>query len=77
MRRIHKLMLRSCIKGIFVGWVLLAFILITNIGNLREIIFSSSNAVLAVFLLAVGFAITFGNAAMGHAVMFKIKDDDR
>lgn len=69
MGRIHKLLLRSLFKGIAIGWTLLALLLILNPGNLRGIIFASSDTVLAIFLLAVGFAITFGNAAMGHAVM--------
>ncbi len=69
MTRIHKLLLWSLLKGVLVGWALLALLLILNLGGIRDLIVSSSDTVLATFLLAVGFAITFGNAAMGHAVM--------
>jgi len=69
MGRIHKLLIKSCLKGILIGWIFLAILLGFNIGGLGELVFDSSNPILAPFLLAVGFAITFGNAAMGHAVM--------
>jgi len=36
---------------------------------------SSSDTILATFLLMVGFAITFGNAAMGRAVMMMSKSE--
>ena len=39
-------------------------------------IFGSQDAILAILLLMVGFAITFGNAAMGHAVMYMHKRKD-
>lgn len=76
MGRVHKLMLRACLRGIFIGWTLLALILFFNVMGLGEVIFSSSDKVLAIFLLMVGFAITFGNASMGHAVMSLRKKDD-
>ncbi len=69
MGRVHKLLIRSCLKGICIGWALLAAILVFNVMNMRVLIFSSSDAVLATFLLMVGFAITFGNGAMGYAMM--------
>jgi hypothetical protein len=69
MGRIHKLMIRACLKGIAIGWAFLFLGLALNVMNMRTLIFSSSDTVLAIFLLMVGFAITFGNAAMGHAVM--------
>ncbi|MGJ8563862.1 MAG: hypothetical protein ACSHXY_09960 [Alphaproteobacteria bacterium] len=69
MGRVHKLMISSCLKGIAFGWALLALILFFNVFDLRDIIFTSSDKILAIFLLCVGFAITFGNAAMGHAIM--------
>lgn len=73
MGRIHKLLITSCLKGIAIGWAILAIMLWLDFGKLRTVVFSSSSGVLATFLLMVGFAITFGNAAMGHAVMTKIK----
>jgi len=77
MARVHKLLITSCLKGIAIGWSLLALIFIFDIGGLRTLILGTSDAVLAIFLLAVGFAITFGNAAMGHAMMTLPKRADR
>lgn len=79
MGRVHKLLIRSCLRGILIGWSLLAIGLVFNIMGMREIIWTSSDRVLAVFLLMVGFAITFGNSSMGIAIMSmskkKAKDD--
>ena len=77
MGRVHKLLLRNCLKGILCGWALLALGLALNIFDLREMIFTSSDKYLAIFLLMVGFAITFGNAAMGHALMRLKPHDER
>ena len=69
MGRVHKLLIKSCLKGVATGWIILAIILAINLFGLREFTFGSSHGILAIFLLAVGFAITFGNAAMGYAIM--------
>lgn len=71
MGRVHKLLIWSCIRGVFLGWLLLAIGIYFDIVGVRKIVFDSSDRVLATALLMVGFAITFGNAAMGHAVMRK------
>lgn len=69
MGRVHKLLIRSCLRGILIGWTLLAIGLAFNVLGMREIIWTSSDRILAIFLLMVGFAITFGNASMGYAMM--------
>ncbi|WP_371396753.1 hypothetical protein [Fretibacter rubidus] len=69
MGRVHKLLIRNCIKGVVFGWALLALGLYFNVMGMGDIVFTSNDKILATFLLMVGFAITFGNAAMGHAVM--------
>ena len=69
MGRVHKLLIRNCIKGVLLGWTLLAIGLYFNVMGMKTIVFTSNDKILATFLLMVGFAITFGNAAMGHAVM--------
>lgn len=74
MGRVHKLLLWSCLRGILIGWILLAVIFALNVMNMRYLVFSSSHHILATFLLMVGFAITFGNASMGHALMRLTKD---
>ena len=74
--RVHKLLLKSCLVGIIIGWAILAAILLLDLGGFGEKVLGSSDAVLATFLLAVGFAITFGNAAMGYAIMNLHKSKD-
>jgi len=78
-----KLLIRSCLEGIAVGWVFLAILVVANVGQLGDRIFASSTPILALFLLGVGFAITFGSASMGIAVMslskssIEFEDDDK
>jgi len=69
MPEFFKLLRRSCLEGIAVGWVFLGILVFGNISGLGDRIFNSSTPVLALFLLAVGFAITFGSASMGIAIM--------
>ena len=69
MTRFNKFLLKHLCKGIAFGWVLLAVFLISDLGGVGSLIIHSSDAVLAVGLLSVGFAITFGSCAMGLGVM--------
>ncbi len=74
MGRVHWLMIRACLRGICIGWALLALLILLDVMHLRQVIFASSDSVMAIGLLMVGFAITFGNASMGHAIMNIGKD---
>ena len=67
--RFNRFLLKNLFKGIAVGWSLLGLFLLFDVGGVRTLIFNSSNTVMAIGLLMVGFAITFGNCAMGIAVM--------
>ena len=67
--KLNKLLLVSACKGTCCGWVFLAVLLLANIGGMGDTILKSSSALLAVPLLMVGFAITFGSMGMGHAIM--------
>ncbi len=67
--RFNRFLLKNLCKGVALGWTILAVFLISDLGGVRTIIFNSSNTVMAIGLLMVGFAITFGNCAMGIAVM--------
>lgn len=69
MTRFNKFLLKHLCKGIAFGWGLLAMFLISNLGGVGSLIFTSSNSVMAVGLLGLGFAITFGSCAMGIGVM--------
>ncbi len=55
--------------GVAAGWVVLAAFLYFDIANLRTLIVGSPDGVLALVLLAAFFALTFGSAGMGVAVM--------
>lgn len=58
-----------CIAILFVG-LLLSF----NIGGIATLIFASSSAVLALFILTFSLGLTFSSVQMGFAVMF-LRDD--
>jgi len=55
--------------GIVVGWLILGALLWLDIGGLWTLLRGSAHATIAVFMLMVCFAITFGSAAMGSAIM--------
>jgi hypothetical protein len=59
----------NCVIGITAGWTVLAMLIFTNVGGIRTLIADSSKPWVPVLLLAAGFAVTFGSAAMGTAVM--------
>ena len=74
--RLIRFLLVNCAIGVAGGWTLLAGLLVTNTGNLRTLILDSSSPALPIVLLATGFAITFGSAAMGAAVMMLRNGED-
>ena len=76
MSTLLKLLVRHLVMGIAAGWVTLGALLFINIGGLRDILFASSDSVLALVLLAFGFTITFGSLAMGAAIMTLPYGDD-
>jgi hypothetical protein len=55
--------------GIGAGWFLLALLLWTDVNGVGSLIWASDSSALAIAMLAAGFAITFGGAAAGAAVM--------
>ena len=65
---VRFLLLHAAI-GIGAGWLLLALLLWTNVNGVGALIWTSDSPVLAVGMLAAGFAITFGGAAAAAAVM--------
>ncbi len=64
------------IFGIGVGWTLLAILIAFNVAQLRELLFEREINWLALILLMFFFAITFGSASMGTAVMSMERDDE-
>ncbi len=55
--------------GVAAGWLFLAMLLLTDVNGIGGLIWQSSAPALPLGMLAGGFALTFGSAAMGSAVM--------
>ncbi|TAD88111.1 MAG: hypothetical protein EAZ99_14880 [Alphaproteobacteria bacterium] len=62
--------------GIAIGWAALGAMLAFDMGGIRTLIWASSWRWIALAMLAIGFAVTFGSVSMGMAVMGKGDDDD-
>ncbi len=58
-------MLAGCVAGL----VAAAGIVACNVGGLRDLILHAEGGWLAYALLSFGFVVTFGSAAIGHAVI--------
>jgi hypothetical protein len=67
--RLIRFLLVNCAIGVAGGWTLLAALLATDTGGIRTLILNEASPGVPIILLAAGFAITFGSAAMGAAVM--------
>jgi hypothetical protein len=70
-----RLLAANCAIGIAVGWLLLTLLVATDVNGMGELIWNSSVPALPLGMLAAAFAITFGGAAMGSAVMLLGKDE--
>jgi len=77
MTRFNSFLLKYLCKGIAVGWTLLAVFLLSDLGGVGTLILNSSHAVMAIGLLLMGFAITFGSCAMGIGVMKYLPQPNR
>ncbi len=64
-----KFILGHVAVGIAAGWILLGAVLALDIAGLRALIANSPDGALAVGMLALFFAITFGSAASGAAII--------
>jgi hypothetical protein len=73
--RLIRFLLVNCAIGIAGGWTFLGALIATDTASLRTLIWNEGSAV-PIILLAAGFAITFGSAAMGAAVMAMRPGDD-
>jgi hypothetical protein len=69
-----RFLVRNALLGIAAGWSLLVLLLYTDAFGLGGLVTGSEHGRLAVVMLAIGFAITFGSAAMGTAV-FLLRPD--
>ncbi len=57
------------LAGVLAGQVGVAALLALDVGALRTLILASPQGWIAVAMLCAGFAVTFGSAAIGAAVM--------
>lgn len=55
--------------GIIGGLIAVAALFATNTASLQDLVLRTRGGWIALFLLALGFATTFGSAALGAAVM--------
>jgi len=62
--------------GILAGWLLLVLILATDVNGVGTLIATSEAPLVPIGMLMAGFAVTFGSAAAGAAVMMMAHDRD-
>lgn len=69
----------NCAMGVMLGWMLLASLLWSDAMGLGGLVSRAEHPVQVVAILAAFFAITFGPAVMGTAVMMlpAPRDSDR
>lgn len=66
---LYRLLLVNLAAGLTAALLLCGGLLLINPGRLRDLILSDQSPEIAFLLLLFGFAITFGSAAMGTAIM--------
>ena len=75
MPQLFKFLLVNAILGIFMSWLLLAGMIYADVWGLGSLITRSADGMLAVGMLAAGFAITFGGAAVATATLLMRYED--
>jgi hypothetical protein len=68
-REIRRYILLPGLAGAVAGQAGVAALLALDVGALRTLILASAEGWIAAVLLCAGFAVTFGSAAIGAAVM--------
>lgn len=74
--RIVHFVVRQSALGAGLGMVLAALLLVLDTGGLRTLLLKSDAWPAGLSLLFAGFAITFGSAVCGSAIMSLPADDD-
>lgn len=54
--------------GVAVGWAILALLIVLNVAGLQDLIFSAREGAVAIFMLMIVFAVTFGSLSIGTGV---------
>ena len=73
-RRLLVYLAKNCILGMAAGWLLLAFLIRSNVARLGDLLFGNGLELTALILLGAGFAVTFGSLAMGTAIFLLPRD---
>ncbi len=66
---LFRLLIVNGLAGLAITVLVLAGIFLTNIGNLRVLVSTSSDPFVPVVLLACGLAVTLGSVVIGSAIM--------
>lgn len=74
--RLTKFLVTHALIGIFAGAATSFALIWYNIAGLGDLIARSDMKVIAVVLLVFGFALTFGQASVATAVLFKAEERD-
>ncbi len=69
MPKLFKFMLKNIAIGIAVGWSFVAALLYFDVGGFGTLVLNSSMKWVALSMLALFFAVTFGSAAVASAVL--------
>ncbi len=64
-----RFLARHAILGVIVGCCLAGALLVFNVAGLGTLFAHAENPVIAIALLFSGFAVTFGSAMMGGAIL--------
>ncbi len=79
MPKLFRFLLKHIITGIIIGWVILGSLLWFDVLGFGSLVMGSSSRYIALALLGVSFAVTFGSASLATAVLlgdeFNSEDD--
>jgi hypothetical protein len=70
-----RLLVWNALAGAFLGCVFAGFLLYMDVGGLGTMLARAENPLPALFLLFGSFAVTFGSAVCGTAIMALPKND--
>jgi hypothetical protein len=70
-----RLLAWNALGGVIVACLLTAFVLATDVGQLRSLIVNSDDPAVPLLLLVFGFMVTMCSVMMGSAVMSLGRDD--
>ncbi len=77
MPKLFRFLLINTLVGVGASWLLLAALLMADVWGLGGLVARSQDGVLAIAMLAAGFAITFGSASVATAVLtMRYEDED-